>query len=156
MFFERLKNGLMTKVFCVRPFAELLREWDSEEIFTLSLGRFSQADASGNIPLREHTELEWNRRPGPTYSKAESLSKISERYELMPLPIRKTIKHIRQDTAFLRIEDKLRNEGWRDWQIVAAVFQVAMNHKFPHRYRIALAMAKAQAKQFAWARQPSR
>lgn len=148
----RFRDGLCAKAFFGRPHSELLMHYVSEASFLESARQtMSRPQPPDSYTTREHEELAWNSSPGPTYSSDEAARKISERYELMPLPIRHTLRSIRNDPSFQEVVSSLRTDGWPDWQIIAAVFQVAMNYRIPMRPTDAL---RDRQRQITWARQP--
>jgi hypothetical protein len=84
--------------------------------------------------------LEFPTTPGPNYSEEEGRKRASTRYSEITTRLVATLPALRSDSNFVRIVADLREEGWLDWHILLAVFNVAINE----RYKLALRNMRRQ------------
>lgn len=130
-----MKNGIMAKVFVVRPYGELYRNVVAEESVVSDIDVPSFLD--GHPPLgapEHHGELGWIDGPASGYSKEKSLQAVAKRYDTVPAKIPVTLARPGQDRDFGDLVSVLRVDGWRDWHILLAVSNVALNTRVRLRY----------------------
>ena len=63
------------------------------------------------------------------YDKTKAEELIKARYTNSLPSIRKTLKRILLTDSFQQLKENLRNQGWKDWHILLAFFNLAMNHR---------------------------
>ena len=97
---------------------------DNEEI-QRSVAEPDIDKTSGTI--RESPELPWPAGLGPTYDQARSYEMIRRRYDVVPTLMVRTLPRLRNDPAWQRLVVRLRDRGWRDWQILTAAHNVTIN-----------------------------
>ena len=127
---DRFKNGISMKVFVVKPYENLYREFISKK-------RFDSINRSGKkIPIdsmvfkiRENTELPWRDGPGPGYSKQKANQFLKNRYKRTLPPIKYTLKNLLKNEEFRKLVQKLRKEGWLDWHILNSINNLAIQHR---------------------------
>lgn len=76
-----------------------------------------------------HEELVWPDGPGPTYSLAKSQEMIQNRYDNISNNLRLTIPMLQASERFSEVGSTLRAQGWRDWHILLAAFNVTLNYR---------------------------
>ena len=86
-----------------------------------------------------HDELSWGKEPGPTYSRDKANELLRTRYLNLAKSLRITVPMLASSEAFRATIETLRAEGWLDWHILAAIFNIVMNYRFPaNRYGLPL------------------
>ncbi len=97
---------------------------------------FARAPRCDCAPLRDDGRcpqpghgLEFPARPGPGYSPERGSEQARERYVMLPPLLRSTLPALREDSQFHETVRSLRADGWPDWQILLAVFNVAKNSR---------------------------
>jgi hypothetical protein len=80
-------------------------------------------------PAQEHEELAWSTEPGPTYDRDLALQAIRDRYTRSTELIPRTLARLAEDQQFLHLVAELRNRGWRDWHVLQALMNAALNDK---------------------------
>jgi hypothetical protein len=119
-------RGLTHKLGTGRPYDELAAMIDDERY--KATGRETVRGVhQRKAALSESLELPWNDRPGPTYALSRSQEIIARRYRTLAGLQIHSLPRLRRDPAFLRLVDRLRDAGWRDWHVVTAVHNVTMN-----------------------------
>ena len=63
------------------------------------------------------------------YDKKKAEELIKARYTKSIPSIRITLKRIVPTTSFQILKEKLRNQGWKDWHILLAIFNLVMNYR---------------------------
>lgn len=63
------------------------------------------------------------------YNEKKAEEQIKTRYIKCIPSIRLTLKRIIPTEKFQLIKKKLRNQGWKDWHILLALFNLAMNYR---------------------------
>ncbi|MFW9970561.1 MAG: hypothetical protein ACFFDF_10195 [Candidatus Odinarchaeota archaeon] len=63
------------------------------------------------------------------YDKKKAEELIKARYRKSIPSIRKTLKRIVPTERFQQLKDDLRNQGWKDWHILLAFFNLVMNYR---------------------------
>lgn len=120
------RDGISHKVIVARPYweaADLL----SDEHFTACSAAERPSSSNGFIP-HSHSALAASERTGPDYDRAESLQRISGRYQVGQ-GWGRSIAHLLQSEESRKALQTLRDEGWLDWQIVATVANAGLNRR---------------------------
>jgi hypothetical protein len=127
MLFEALDAGVLSNILFGVPFdiayADSIKADDfariprSERALVVDDGR---TPAPGSI-------LSFPETAGPGYSLEEGTNQAANRYETIPGLLRSTLPSLRRDRQFRETVRALRADGWLDWQILVAVFNVAAN-----------------------------
>jgi len=63
------------------------------------------------------------------YDKKKAEELIKARYTKSIPSIRKTLKRIVPTESFQLLKEKLRSQGWKDWHILLAFFNLVMNYR---------------------------
>lgn len=121
------RRGLGHKLGAVRPYDELGVDRATYDRSPRALV-FPPIDPI-TFASKQHTELEWPNDDGPTYDRATALERISERYRRIPTMIPRTLDRLRSDPVFLQIVSEFRSRGWRDWHILQALVNAALNRR---------------------------
>lgn len=79
--------------------------------------------------LRSHIALSWKDGLIKEYDHAEEIEKIKSRYERAIIPIGLTLRKLNVYKPFQKIVKKLRHENWKDWHILMAISQIAVNYR---------------------------
>lgn len=72
-----------------------------------------------------HAVLAARTTPSPGYDPEKSMAEIKHRYTDLPPRMKPTLDALRRDVDFADVVATLRGEGWKDWQILIAVHNVA-------------------------------
>jgi hypothetical protein len=65
--------------------------------------------------------------PLETYNEQSELEDIELRYTNVQRTIPYTLKRLQQSPLFLSIVEQLKNEGWKEWHILQAIFNGVMS-----------------------------
>ncbi len=123
-------EGLHSKTFATRPYAELYEEFLSEDDFKGSARRvLTTLFPALAFEVREHEELAWIDTDGPGYSKKRAEEFVRNRYEQAIKPIRLTLSRLLEHEDFRDHIRKLRQEGHLDWEVLILVSNICVNHR---------------------------
>jgi hypothetical protein len=125
---ELLREGLTAAVFIGRPFAELWDRWIGGTGVAESLSGLSRQALPVWTP-RERPEVAWRETAlvGPSTSVSALRAAIQRRYDRGTEALPQTLARLARSADFQRVARGLREQGWRDWHILAAVFHVVVN-----------------------------
>jgi hypothetical protein len=128
VFREVMEAGLMAKVFVAQPYHRLYREFLPRDglLEELEVPEFLRADRPSPVPTA-HPALASVSSLAPGYSREESLEVIARRYFVIQAKIPVTLQRLRGSKEFQEAVQTLRGEGWRDWHILLAASNIAMN-----------------------------
>uniref|UniRef100_A0AAU2A2M3 Uncharacterized protein n=1 Tax=Streptomyces sp. NBC_00093 TaxID=2975649 RepID=A0AAU2A2M3_9ACTN len=79
-------------------------------------------------PMVDEDILEVN-ESGPGYSDAEAETRCANRYKEFARMLPHTLARLNQDSAFRQVVANLRGEGWKDWHILQALANLAINYR---------------------------
>ena len=119
-------TGLLHKLHMGRPYDEiagLLGEAHYESLATVSL---APLPAQPTV-VEPATALEPRATPGRGYDREKSLGFIKENYEFLPDLLNQTLPRALADPATRAELQRLRDEGWLDWQMLVAISNAAFN-----------------------------
>jgi hypothetical protein len=125
-----MQHNLGGKLMVARPYLELFRSFAAPADFR-EIERRACTWSAAAIPWEPSpaAELAWNDEPGPTYDRAQALEWIRNRYEHALPPVRRTVARLGRSERFRRTLAVLRQEGWKDWHLLLAVMNVALNYR---------------------------
>ncbi len=128
---ESYRGGLGGKVFAVRRYRTAYTYFVEEGEFQRSKERFERgrSDLGREFHLRCPQQMEWHSGPGPGYSPEQAQEAIRQRYKRSVSPVRWTLKTLKQSSRFQNIAKTLQEEDWKDWHILMAVMNAAMNYR---------------------------
>ncbi|MEA2277917.1 MAG: hypothetical protein QOC78_2877 [Solirubrobacteraceae bacterium] len=130
-FFEEIEPafaaGLIAKVTAGRPYDEL-GAVISEQRFGL-LPRTTVEPPGGGLEraVTESPELPWQDGPLPTSDDPVEL--LESRYEQIPRLMARTLARLRVDRRFQTTVALLRQQGWRDWHILTAAYNILLQRR---------------------------
>jgi len=130
---ERFKEGLLAKLYVARPYRELVRQFVSFEEVEQSGRAEREVLWPDRVMAPGGPLLEWQIGPGPKYDQAEALNAVRNRYENIISRLQYTLPRLATDALFQQVLLELRSEGWRDWHVLLAVFNLALNLRTPLR-----------------------
>ncbi len=137
-----LEDQLLTDITFAVPYDVLWRSVVSEANFDArprSTEPLSTPDVTAAEP---HPELSARTTPGPGYDPDWSREEIEHRYRDLPSRMRPTLDALRRDSAFADVVATLRGDGWKDWQLLIAVHNVAKNAR--HTFLMPASREEAQ------------
>ena len=121
-------RGLGHKLSPGRPYDELAAAFAADtEIPRVSYNTPWECRDGSSVA---HPELSWQAGPGPTYSRNRANELLATRYLNLAKSLRITLIRLASSQEFLRTVEELRKQGWLDWHIVNAAFNVVMNYRF--------------------------
>ena len=124
------QEGVAAKIEIARPYEELYRKCISDpRPFEEERVSWQMARGEALFRIKEHPELKWFDGPGPGYSMEQSEEHIRNRYETAVPSIRHTLVRLSSDSAFMKIVNKLKGEGWLDWHFVVSVANITWNYR---------------------------
>ncbi|WP_299449068.1 hypothetical protein [uncultured Serinicoccus sp.] len=122
-----LEDDLLTDITFAVPYDVLWRSTVSEASFDARPRTTAPLSAPDVTSAESHPDLAAPSTRGPGYDPDRSRKEIQHRYNDLPPRMRPTLDALRNDAAFADVVVTLRDEGWRDWQILIAVHNVAKN-----------------------------
>lgn len=145
---KAFKEGLPMKTFAIRPYSELYSHyWNKDSFESIDRKSLDQLEKHRKFLNKEHTELSWIDTPGPGYSWEKAEEVLKNRYEKTIKPIRLTLKLLIKKKKFRNVVQKLKKEGYLDWQILQIIANIACNYRgaekvsqdvSPERYIVAM------------------
>ena len=126
--FER---GLRHKLSAGRPYDQLLAAFSADTGPKIQGFLYNTPWDCGDGTFRAPDELRWQDGPGPTYSREKANELLQTRYNNLAKGLRITAIKLASSEEFRTIVEELRTGGWLDWHILAAIFNIVMNYRFP-------------------------
>ncbi len=127
---RRFEGGLSTKVFVGKPYRALYASFIDRATFdAYPRDRAVLPAADRPYEPRSHDELMWRDGLGRGYDRKEAEDAIRRRYERAIVPIRWTVARLIRAPQFCALVSTLRTEGWKDWHILQAVANIAINER---------------------------
>ncbi|QDG65248.1 hypothetical protein NIBR502772_02600 [Pseudarthrobacter sp. NIBRBAC000502772] len=124
---DAFSRGFLTQLSFGRPYDETAGLLDEAHYLHASqVGR--QIFDAGNTTPKPASSLEQPSFFGPSFSETEWHDMIKERYEVSKV-MGFTLARLLRNATCLRILEELRAEGWLDWHLLLAVFNVATNYR---------------------------
>ena len=131
-FFEHVRKaferGLSHKLSGGRPYDEAADFLSDEEV--AAIAKLPEGPIGDDVPRKEpvvHQSLRACKGLSSRYNREESLENIQRRYDRM-LPIaRFTIPRLAADPVVSRDLLSLKDDGWRDWQLMMAITTIVGN-----------------------------
>ncbi|MCY4449415.1 MAG: hypothetical protein OXE02_11315 [Chloroflexi bacterium] len=124
--FER---GLGHKLFPGRPYDELAAAFTVDAESAIQRGLYNTPWECRNGSFATCAELRWQDGPGPTYSPDKASELLETRYQNLAKNLRITLVRLASSEEFLSFTEALRKEGWRDWHIMTAAFNIVRNYR---------------------------
>jgi len=82
---------------------------------------------------RESEELKWFGSVHPRFNEAEELKRIQKRYDVCFAGLRYTLPKLRESNSFREVVLKFRDDGWKDWHILAAILNIVAGLRVARR-----------------------
>lgn len=120
-------RGFLNQISFGRPYDEIAGLLDSGRYLRASKAGH-QIIGPGDYVSQASSALEQPASYGPGFSETAWREMIEERYELSTLVGFTVARILRNDTC-RRILAELRDEGWLDWHLLLAIFNVATNYR---------------------------
>ena len=138
--FER---GLGHKLSPARPYDELAEAFSEDTQPEIERFHYKTPWATRDSSFRAHGELRWNGERGPTYTQDRADELLRTRYQNLVSGLRITVEVLASSGKFRGTVEALREQGWLDWHILTAIFNIVINHRFPID-RLDLSLEEAQ------------
>lgn len=138
-----LEDNLLTNLAFGVPYDTLWRSVVSEEDFDArphACEPLTEKTATTKAP---HREISSPTAPGPGYTREKSAEEIQYRYDDLPPRMRPTLAALAADADFGEVVAELRAEGWKDWQLLIAVHNVAKSAR--HQFTVPPSQAERKA-----------
>lgn len=127
---KAFSEGLSTKTFTIRPYAELYAYFFPEKDYVqIARSDFKPLFRDQRFEFSEHDQLAWIDTDGPGYSKEKSQVYINNRYRHVIKPIRYTLPRLLNDEGFRSQIKKLRNDGYLDWEILLIIANICIDYR---------------------------
>ena len=124
---QRMKLGLMNKINPHAPYEMLFQEFYPEEYYNklheLSLNSLEFP----SFEIKTHKELKGLDGLHKDYSEMKSKGAIKNRYQNAQRGLKYTLPRILKDQGVKLSIAELRKEGWKDWHILMAMFNIRAN-----------------------------
>ncbi len=125
------QRGLGHMLAPARPYEELAAAFAPSIETEISRCRFNAPWDSREGELLPHDELKWQCGPGPTYSRKKAKKILNKRYQSLASGLRITRVRLAASSEFQKTLQSLRSNGWLDWHILIAIFNIVINHRNP-------------------------
>ena len=127
---QLFKEGLSAKTFVGQLYRVMLQAFVRPDDCSVYQRTLPEPPAS-TLPFvaKEHAELAWRSKLGPTYDQRQAYEDIQQRYERSIVSVRLTIARLVTSPIFCQAVANLRKDGWKDWHILMAVMGIAMNER---------------------------
>ncbi|MBD3926107.1 hypothetical protein IEZ26_15895 [Nocardioides cavernae] len=121
------RGGITHKIAIGRPYEETTRLFPPEHYTRLA--EATRPASSDSFRPTDRPALAASTKRGPGYDEAASLRTIRERYEVANDALRYTLPRILADAHGRAQIERLRADGWLDWQILVTFLNAALNWK---------------------------
>jgi len=133
-FFEKIeqsfKNGLSMKTFVGQSYVTMYQSFiDKEEYDKIHSFTGRSEKLQIEFQIKESTSLPIHQGLISKYSEEKSKEFLKNRYARFTPPIKYTLTRLSGNSQFQNIIMKLRQEGWRDWHILAAIHGLTVNYR---------------------------
>ncbi len=125
------ESGLRHKLSPGRPHDQLAAAFAADTEAEIRGRQFSTPWDCREGSSKAHQELSWQDGLGPTYSRDRAKELLHTRYLNLAKSLRLTVVMLGSSEHFRPTTDSLRSKGWLDWHILTAIFNIAMNYRFP-------------------------
>lgn len=126
---ETFEAGLGHKLMAGRPYDELAEIVARDRFASTDRTRYRPPLSDEAPPPTEHPALAWQSGPGPGYSEGKAAEMARNRYEFVTSLLPNTLPALAAAPGFQRVVATLRAEGWLDWHLLTAVYNVAGNYR---------------------------
>jgi hypothetical protein len=131
---QAARNGIFQNLEIGRPYPELAR-FRTQPIPPLADARHRPLLQAGRPnPRAGALHLEPRSDPGPDYSTDKAHAILTERYKLLPKPLRYTLPELLADERVRGLFKDLRDEGWKDWHLLNVMMNLTVNHRIAARH----------------------
>ena len=124
-------RGLGHKLSPGRPYDELAAAFGEDIHPEIQESQYNTPWDSRGGSVEAHHELGWNGGKGPTYSQDRASKLLQTRYQNLASGLRITVQALASSEKFQGTVETLRANGWLDWHILTATFNIVMNYRFP-------------------------
>ncbi|KAB8151625.1 hypothetical protein EZY14_017105 [Kordia sp. TARA_039_SRF] len=120
-FHSLFKKGLGNRALTINAYQRAYRDLISEDKFKESMRNKFQSEIL-NIQQHESETLSSKKNDSPLYNRDTSIENIRGRYKNCIDVIHLTLERLKQSDQFNSELNRLKGEGWLDWQIVLALY----------------------------------
>lgn len=124
----RLERGLLNRVFWAGPAGHLLLSARRAALPSFELRSLMPDPGPQPMPL-EAAALAWRDTPAQGYSRERADEYLRNRYQRMTPFLRKVAPSLMADPRTAPLLLKLHDDGLLDWQVMAVVFNLALQHE---------------------------
>ena len=124
-------KGLGHKLSPGRPYDELAAAFGEDIHPEIQKSQYNTSWDSRDGSVEAHHELGWDGGKGPTYAEDRASKLLQTRYQNLASGLRITVQALASSEKFQGTVETLRANGWLDWHILTAIFNIVMNYRFP-------------------------
>jgi hypothetical protein len=124
-----LESGLAHKRVAGRPYDELSEIVLPNRFESTDRRRYRPPLSDDLPPPAEHPALAWQSGPGPGFSPEKAEEMATNRYENITSMLPNTLPALAVAPEFQTVVAVLRADGWLDWHIMTAIYNVATNYR---------------------------
>ena len=121
--------GLGHKLMAGRPYDELAEIVLPDRFASTDRRRYRPPISDGAPPPAEHPALDWQSGPGPGFSEGKAAEMAANRYDIVTSLLPNTLAALAAAPGFQQVAAVLRAEGWLDWHILTAVYNIVGNYR---------------------------
>jgi hypothetical protein len=130
-----LESGLAHKLVAGRPYDELAEIVLPDRFESTDRRRYRRPLSDDLPPPADHRALAWQSGPGPGFSLEKAEEMATNRYEKITSLLPNTLPALAVAPEFQAVVAVLRADGWLDWHIMTAIYNVATNYRL-HEARL--------------------
>jgi len=124
------EGGLGHKLMAGRPYDELAEIVPPDRFRSTARSQYRPPlDDAAPPRAAEHPAVAWQSGPGPGFWEEKALEMATNRYEIVTSLLPNTLPALAAAPGFQRVVAALRAEGWLDWHILTAIYNIAGNYR---------------------------
>ncbi|MHB9129870.1 MAG: hypothetical protein ACYDBB_02115 [Armatimonadota bacterium] len=126
---EAIKDGLESKLLIGQQYQYLYKQFTQTEQYTrIDREAYISPTSNKEYMVRQHNELGMIQSISNEYNKSVILEQIAGRYDYITQRIPQLIDNLNHDAYFKSVLVSLRNQNWKDWHILSAIFGIFITY----------------------------
>ena len=153
---DLFKGGTASRMVVARSYGSLYSSLIDENTFNDSRRVFLGSDHPGlqRLAVQENQDLNQKIGFGKEYSPEASKDAIRNRYENISEALPNTLQVLSTDAGFIQTVRTLQDRGWKDWHILMAIYNTALNAYARKEYGSKITNKKLQEHAQSFAKSP--
>jgi len=124
-----IKKGLSMKIIVGDSYKSIFSFFITEKLFnSIKRKEYVRIEPNRKFHVKENEELKWIDKSYPYFSKEKINEILKGRYKNSYPAIKYTLRELLKAQEFRTLLNKLKKEGWLDWQILTAILGIKYNY----------------------------